>query len=220
MRELKAVIADEVGTERRRVRDAAQRARLEVIDEAPRAIDVIALVERCQPDVLLIDPAFSDFAGLELIRHVRRETRTCPIVVARAESCDAIGSAIDAGARAYLAKRDVDELPAIIEAAISGERILGSALVARILEVGRTRPRAETVHFEGLCGKDTLLDVATMLACGKLTNLEIASHLRQPVRTIEGRVARILEDGGFAMRADAEFASRQRLRTLERDHVA
>jgi DNA-binding NarL/FixJ family response regulator len=78
---------------------------IQVVGEARSGAEVLALVERRQPDVVLLDLRMPDGDGLETIREIRRtrpEIKT--VILSACEDRPSIDAALNAGANAYIIK--------------------------------------------------------------------------------------------------------------------
>jgi response regulator NasT len=97
------------------VRGMLERAGFEVVAEARDGLEAIALAEREQPDLAVMDVKMPRLDGIEAARRIIEE-RPIPIVILTAFSeADLVSRAIDAGVFGYLVKpfRESDLLPAI-----------------------------------------------------------------------------------------------------------
>lgn len=90
---------------------------LEVVGEAGDGREAVALAERLQPDVLLLDVAMPEMDGLEALPQVREVSPETQVVMLTGMTATSVRErALAAGACAYIEKGiDIDEL---------GERII------------------------------------------------------------------------------------------------
>lgn len=97
--------------------------RFDVVGEAADGEEALALVEREDPDLLLLDLAMPRMDGLEVLAHLQDRTRP-PIVVLSGFTNEAmVNRALELGAAAYIAKgHDLEKLPDMLAAAVEEHR--------------------------------------------------------------------------------------------------
>lgn len=85
---------------------------IEVVGEASNGREAVAIVEKLQPDVLLLDIAMPEMDGLEALPHVRDASPATQVVMLTGVSAENIRErALAAGASAFIEKGvDVDRL--------------------------------------------------------------------------------------------------------------
>lgn len=146
-------------------------------------------------DVVVLDTRMESGAGLDAIHRIRRRSpQTSVVVVTSSDRPDSARLALDAGALAYLTKRDgPDDLQAAIEAAAEGREYRQRSL-ADLLEL-----QPEAIIDREISDRER--DVLRLLALGH-TNREIARRLYLSVRTVETHRASLLRKLGASSRAD------------------
>jgi DNA-binding NarL/FixJ family response regulator len=95
---------------------------IEIVGEATTAAQVLAMVERRRPDVVMLDPKMPGMTGAELVGTLRHGWPDVRVVVLSA-NCDpsTIDSALLAGASAYVVKNvRPAELPGVIRQVSNG----------------------------------------------------------------------------------------------------
>ncbi len=92
---------------------------MEFIGEAQDGVSAVELVQRLQPDVLLLDLEMPAGGGLEALRTIHAlDVPTAVLVITMHEDDNSVVAAIAAGARGYLSKSaDRNELERAIAAA-------------------------------------------------------------------------------------------------------
>jgi DNA-binding NarL/FixJ family response regulator len=95
---------------------------IEIVGEATTGAQVLAMVERRRPDVVMLDPKMPGMIGAELVETIRRDWPEVRIVVLSANADTAtIDSALLAGASAYVVKNvSPAELPGLIRQVSNG----------------------------------------------------------------------------------------------------
>ena len=179
---------------------------IEVVGEAGSGPEAVALAERLQPDVVLMDLQLGgDMDGIEATRRITTTLRPAPhVLVLTTFDTDAdITRAIAAGATGYLLKAErPEELFAAIQAAAQGRTALSPPIADRVLHRMRNPQPALTARE---------LDILGQLAQG-LGNREIAKALHVSEATVKTHLGRIYDKLGVDNRAAAvAVANEQRL---------
>jgi DNA-binding NarL/FixJ family response regulator len=107
-----------------------------VIGEAADRCEAFSLLEREQPDVLVLDLTFPDADGLSILRDIRsRWSRMRVVVLTMHRDAETVRQALRAGANGYVVKgaRAADLVEAI-RAVRRGERYLHSSVAAAIID--------------------------------------------------------------------------------------
>ena len=193
---LRVVVADDHPPTRAGVRGALEESGFEVVAEvgdARKAID--ACVEH-HPDVALLDIHMPG-NGIAAAGEIGRKMPDVAIVMLTASrDDDDLFEALRAGASGYLLKdMDPDRLGVALRGVLSGEAALPRALVSRVLEEFRSRPRRRI----GLAGQSPTarltsreVEVLDLLALG-LSTEDIAGRLFVGKVTVRTHVANILK---------------------------
>jgi DNA-binding NarL/FixJ family response regulator/class 3 adenylate cyclase len=173
---------------------------IEVVGEATDGEQAVALADRLQPDVILMDLMMPRMDGITAIGEIKRAHPGIEIVaVTSFIEEQKVTSALEAGASGYLLKdADGDEVATAIRAAFAGEVHL-DAKVARML-AERLRARKLEEPVEPLTDRE--LEVLGQLAQGA-SNKEIAYRLGITERTARTHVSNILGKLALASRTQA-----------------
>jgi DNA-binding NarL/FixJ family response regulator len=103
-------------------RTLERNAEIEIVGEAATGPQLLAMVERRRPDVVMLDPQLPGAGGAELVETIRSnwpETRV--VVLSASTDPDAIDGALLAGASAYIVKNiSPADLPAVIRQVSNG----------------------------------------------------------------------------------------------------
>jgi DNA-binding NarL/FixJ family response regulator len=168
---------------------------IEVVGSAQDGADGLRLIERTEPDVVLMDLRMPGAGGTEAIRELRRRDRLRPrvLVLTTYDTDRDIRGALEAGADGYLlkdARRD-DVLRAVHDLA-AGRPVLAAAALA-VLASGQD-PRRE------LSGRE--VEVLRLVADG-CTNRAVGSRLGIGEATVKTHLGHVYEKLGVTDRASA-----------------
>jgi two-component system, NarL family, response regulator NreC len=107
----------------------------QLVGEAAEGLDVMALVEKLQPDVLVLDLMMPGLGGLELLRQTARRAPQTHVVILSLHGNEAyVAEALSNGALGYVLKgSDADELVRAVRHAAAGERYLSPPLSERTI---------------------------------------------------------------------------------------
>lgn len=170
-----------------------RQADIEVVGEAGNAVDGFALVERLQPDVVLMDVAMPGISGLDATRELKARRPELPIIMLTIHDReDYIFEALRAGAVGYVLKgADVQELLAAVRSALRGEVYLQPVAIKNLV-ADFLRRAAQGEHVERLDGlSDREREVLRLIAQGKTTP-EIAAALHLSPHTVGSHRGRIM----------------------------
>jgi two-component system, NarL family, response regulator NreC len=156
-----------------------------VVGEAASGLEAIELIERLQPDVLVVDIMMPELNGLEVTRRVkRRRPKTAIVILSMHENEAYVVEALRAGASAYVLKKSTaQELVYAIGQSLAGHLFLSPPLNERAIEV-----YVQKTQETPLDPYDTLTvreQEVLHLAAEGLTNTEIATRLSISPRTVE-----------------------------------
>ena len=166
---------------------------MEVVGEAGTSESAVQVIERLQPDVVLMDIRIPGESGIEATRQITQRFPNVKIIMLSSFADDELLlRAIRSGAVGYVLKQvGNEELIRAITAVAGGEALLDPATTARLLShVRETERQAEQDAFRDLSGRE--LDVLVLLARGK-TNAEIGKGLNLSEKTVRNYVSTILE---------------------------
>jgi DNA-binding NarL/FixJ family response regulator len=157
-----------------------------VIGETGDGLQVVSLVDKLRPQVLVLDLMLPGLDGLEISRQVHKNLPQTNIVILSMHANEAyVVEALAAGATAYLLKQATsDELVEAIRAAIVGQRYLSTPLSEHLLDTYRhklaTEESDDPYHTLTLREREVL-----HLSAEGLTNKEVAARLVLSARTTE-----------------------------------
>lgn len=161
-----------------------------LVGEAATAEEGMIEIRNAEWDVMVLDLTLPGMSGLDLLKDLRRERPTLPVLVLSMHPPDQFARrAMNAGASGYLAKdSSPTELVKAVSELIAGRRYLNPAVIEEL--VTHLQPeRAQRPH-EALSDRE--YPVLRMIASG-LTVSQVAARLTLSVKTISTYRARVLE---------------------------
>jgi len=162
----------------------------QVVGQAADAEEALDVVDRLDPDLVVVDLSLPGMGGLELVKHlqtIRPQTRT--LVVSRHDESLYAERAVRAGARGYVSKLEAGEkIVEAVRAVIRGGIYLSEDVRDKML-VGAAAGRDPMASpLEVLSDRE--LEVFEMTGRGVETK-EVAERLHLSVKTVESYRARI-----------------------------
>lgn len=187
-------------------------ASMEVASEAGTAQEALDSVERCKPDIVILDIRLPDGDGLDVCRDIRRRYPDTKVIILTSYiQKDLVSEAIRCGANGYVVK-DVgnEKLLQAIYSAYFGETVLDAKSVTRLAEQFRKiDSQLEAFAFKDLSHRE--MDVLRVLARGK-SNRQIGSELNLSEVTVRNYVSTIFNKLGMSNRIElALYAVKHKL---------
>jgi DNA-binding NarL/FixJ family response regulator len=191
---IRVIIADDHQVVRQGIRALLERAHdIQVIGEAGDGQEAIELVQRLEPDVVVMDISMPTISGIAALKRLRElETRARVVCLSMHASASLVRQALRSGASGYVLKRSVTgELLQAIRAASRGERYLCSAVLdaadCDIWDVEAHDATADPLRL--LSSRE--LEVLHLIATGR-TNNEMAEILMISPKTVEKHRATLM----------------------------
>jgi len=184
---------------------------MELVAEADSAEAALELIQRAQPDVILLDIRMPGMTGVEAVRPLFRQCPTAKILMLSSFDDEAyIDQAIQAGVHGYILKSASDEtLASAVRAAFRGERVLSPPVMDRIIQQAADYSRERARRELGLTDDET--HILQLLVEGA-SNPRMATELYLSETTVKRKLQDIFEKLGVTTRAQAAAeAIRQRL---------
>ncbi len=204
---LRIVVVDDHEVVRRGLEQVlANVADMELVAAVANGEAAVELVERLQPDVMLMDLSMPGIGGVEATRQVcerARELEREVHVVALTSFAEqkTVLAALHAGASGYLLKHATPEdVIAAIRSAHAGEAPLDPLAARALLDAERSHPRKPK-----LTARET--EVLDLVALG-LANKQIASRLGIRERTVKAHLTSIFTAIGVQDRTQAALWAR------------
>jgi len=166
-------------------------SRVQVVGQAVDGLDVIKKVAALKPDVILMDLKMPNLDGIEATRRVVAEHPEVKILILTTFETDSyVLQALRAGASGYVLKdAHIDSIVSSILAVISGERVMASAVVNRVIEMlsGNSTPKE---FYDGLTARE--IEILKLIAMGQ-ANAQIARRLDISDKTVRNHVSNMYE---------------------------
>lgn len=186
----------------------ARSAEIELVGEASDGAELIAVVARTHPDVVLTDLSMPGMDGASTIRRLRADHPDLPVLVLTMhEDDEQVFGALRAGARGYLVKGvDGAELERAIASVAAGNAIYGQAVAGRIVAffTGASEEYAAQA-FPELTERER--EVLDLIAQG-LRNRAIGERLGMAEKTVRNHVSVVLQKLQVADRTSAAIKAR------------
>ena len=203
MGKYRIVLADDHAIIRQGIKKIVEEnERFEVVGEVGDGLELLELMKKGCPDMVILDISMPKLRGLEAIGEARK---ICPavkvVVLTMHKSMDYVYHAVAAGADSYLLKEDTDrELLAAIDQVRNGALYISSFLAASF-----TKDFLRTCRASGKVADGSVTtrerQVLKLVAEGK-TSKEIAELLFISVRTVEHHRANFMRKLDLKSTAD------------------
>lgn len=190
---------------------------MEVVGEAAGGREAIALAQKLQPDVVLMDITMPDTNGAEATRRIKEIAPEVHVLALTIHEDEAyFFEMLNAGACGYIPKRaSPDDLLAAIRVAAAGDVYLHPIVAGTLVQdyLRRVRSGTERESYDGLTRRQR--EVLTLIAEG-LSNQDIGIHLGISIRTVERHRENIMSRLNLHSRTDlVKYALRKGLIQLE-----
>jgi DNA-binding NarL/FixJ family response regulator len=165
---------------------------LSVVGEAANGLSAVQMVEKLQPDMLIVDLMMPDLNGLEVTRHVNQYMSGIHIIVLSMHANEAyVLQALRNGASGYVLKESrADELVHAVREVIAGRHYLSPPLSERAIEMYVEKSQSATLDpYETLTTRER--EILHLTAQGHSAT-EIATRLSVSPRTVETHRANLM----------------------------
>ncbi len=171
---------------------------MRVVGEAANGAQVLALIQKHKPDVVLMDLQMPEMNGVDALKQIRPAYPNLPILILTTFTDDAhVYAALRAGASGFLLKEmSGDDLVAAIRGAAQGKPQLHPDIARRLM----ARAPMPDDPFDLLTERER--GILKLLARGK-SNKEIASELVLTEMTVKGYVSDLFAKLGVNDRTQA-----------------
>ncbi|MBP5086764.1 response regulator transcription factor [Pseudomonas chlororaphis] len=166
-----------------------------VIGEANDGAQVLEMVERLSPGIILLDISMKDVSGLEALKKLKVVHPQSKVLILSMHTDPAlIMQALESGAHGYLLKdTTANELEHALEALRNNERYLSPAIAHTVINQALIRvqkPHPEPVETHNLTARQ--LEILRLIVRGKSTR-EIAHGLGLSIKTVETHRSQIMK---------------------------
>jgi DNA-binding NarL/FixJ family response regulator len=157
---------------------------IQVVAEASDGREILTLVERYQPHIVLTDIAMPGLNGLEAISRLKQSNPTLHIIVLSMHTTEEyVREALTSGAQGYLIKgADPSELTLALKAVIRGETYLSPAVSKSVITGFLEMNGHEPIRGKALTSRQR--EILQLIAEGQSTK-NIAQLLNVSVKTVE-----------------------------------
>lgn len=211
------ILADDHDVVRKGVQTLLEAAGdLTIIGQAADGLETVELVEKLQPDVLVVDLMMPGITGLEVARQVRqRVPRTRVVVLSMHTTESYVLEALNNGAAAYVLKTaSGEEVVHAVREVVRGKRYLSPPLSERAIDAYLQSAQTATQDsYDRLTSRER--EVLHLVAQG-YTNNDIAGRLSISPRTSENHRANLMHKLGLHTQTDViRYAIRRGIVPLE-----
>ena len=185
-----------------------EEAQFDLVGEAVGGYEAIDLIEKTNPDVMILDLSMPDLDGISVTRKIKPQFPDLKILILTLHEDEALlKEAIKAGAAGYILKRAAEaELISAIRVILRGDLYIDPSMVRGLLEEA-PNPRINQMDpTESLTPRET--EILRLIVEG-YTNRQIGQELNISIRTVEGHRANISGKLGLHSRVELVRYARQ-----------
>lgn len=212
MDKIRVIIAEDHAVVREGTRQLLEREDdIEVAGEAPNGAEAVALVERVNPDVAIMDISMPVMGGIEATKRIKEARPGTAVLILTAYDDDQyVFALLGAGAAGYLLK-DVPsaEVVRAVRAVHAGEPVLHPAIARKLLARFAAEGQVEQPREGGAPLTDRERDILRLAACG-MSNSRIADRLAVSARTVQAHLTHIFDKLGVGSRTEAVIVGLRR----------
>jgi DNA-binding NarL/FixJ family response regulator len=176
---------------------------IEVVAEASNGLEAVAMAERLDPAVVLMDIRMPELDGLEATRRILAANRAARILILTTFGLDEyVYEALRAGASGFVLKDDpAEQLIAAVRTVAAGNALLSPAITKQVIRKFTRLPRpAPPREVDGLTERER--EILRLISTG-LSNAEIGHELYISETTVKTHVTHILQKLGLRDRVQA-----------------
>ncbi len=198
---IKVILADDHAVVRSGIRQFLEvSGEIQVIAEADDGEKAIALIEKHDPDVVVLDIQMPKATGIEVARRLRKNEVKVGILILTAYDDDPyINAVLQAGANGYVLKTvSPEEIIKAVKDVYEGKSVLDQIIANRVLK--KLTKGQDDYLYESLTDREH--EVLGLVAKG-FTNKAIGVQLTISDRTVQGHLAHIFSKLQAGSRTEA-----------------
>ncbi|CRL51388.1 MULTISPECIES: response regulator transcription factor [Pseudomonas] len=166
-----------------------------VVGEANDGSQLLEMVEKLSPDIVLLDISMKETSGLEALQRLKRVRPQSKVLILSMHTDPAlIMQALESGAHGYLLKdTTATELEHALDALRNNERYLSPAIAHTVINqalIRNQKQQPETQESHNLTARQ--LEILRLIVRGKSTR-EIANGLSLSIKTVETHRSQIMK---------------------------
>lgn len=181
-----------------------QRGEIRVAGIAGNEGDALKLLAETQPDVVITDLNMPPHGGIALLREIRAENWTGPVLVLTVSDAEEdLDNAMRAGAQGYLLKdMEPDDVVDAVQRAVRGETVVAPSMMLKLVNLlqGGSQSASKAEALKQLTARER--EILDYLAQG-MSNKAIARSLDISHDTVKLHVRHILSKLNLTSRVEA-----------------
>lgn len=173
----------------------------EVVGEAGDGYECLNLINKMNPDIILLDLNMPNLDGLETLKIIRQQELKCKVIVLTIHNdVDYLIKALDCKCNGYVLKdSDFETLKNAICSVLNGEIYIEPSLT-NILNANLAKRDVKKSMVDNLTKRE--LEILNLVSSG-LLNKEIAAQLNISERTVKNHVSSMFKKIGVSDRTQA-----------------
>jgi len=194
---IRVALADDHALVRAGIRALLERLpQIVVVGEASSGREILNLVKKEAPDVVLLDITMSELSGLEALPHIVSDYPAARVIILSGHANEEfVLRALRCGAAGYMLKdAAAEELGLAIKAVTGGKMYLSSSISRTVIESYLERSSGQASAAEHLTARQR--EILQLIAEGKGTK-EIAYMLGISIKTVEAHRAQLMDRLGI-----------------------
>jgi len=213
MEKIRVIIAEDHTFVREATRQLLeQEPDIEIVGEATDGAEAVALADRLNPDVAIVDISMPVMSGIEATERIKAvRPGTAVLILTQYDDDQYIFALLAAGAAGYLLK-DVPstEIVRAVRSVHAGEPVLHPAIVKKVLaRFAAEAQDQQPARPEGELLTEREREILRLAACG-LSNARIGERLFVSLRTVQVHLTHIFNKLGVGSRTEAVIVGLRR----------
>ena len=213
MEKIRVIIAEDHTFVREATRQLLeQEPDIEIVGEATDGAEAVALADRLNPDVAIVDISMPVMSGIEATERIKAvRPGIAVLILTQYDDDQYIFALLAAGAAGYLLK-DVPstEIVRAVRSVYAGEPVLHPAIVKKVLaRFAAEAQDQQPARPEGELLTEREREILRLAACG-LSNARIGERLFVSLRTVQVHLTHIFNKLGVGSRTEAVIVGLRR----------